>query len=323
MAVYTDISDEDLDFLESEYPIGEILSCKGIAEGVENSNFLLHTEKSHFILTIYEKRVREQDLPFFLGLMEHLADQSFVSPRPIHNLAGKTLTTLAGKPAAIIEFLEGRSIRRISAQHCFQLGEALAKLHIAAEGFSLKRENSLTLENWRPLFNACVNDNENTKSVPPVELEEVMEEITHLEKHWPSDLPSGVIHADLFPDNIFFLNDRVSGVIDYYFACNDFLAYDVAVCLNAWCFESDASFNITKARKLLQGYQAVRKMTDREFETLPLLCQGAALRFYLTRLYDWINQVEGALVKPKNPFEYLRKIRFHKDVKSVSAYGID
>ncbi|MCG8493475.1 MAG: homoserine kinase [Sneathiellales bacterium] len=323
MAVYTDISDEDLDFLESEYPIGEILSCKGIAEGVENSNFLLHTEKSHFILTIYEKRVREQDLPFFLGLMEHLADQNFVSPRPILNLAGKTLTTLAGKPAAIIEFLEGRSIRRISAQHCFQLGEALAKLHIAAEGFSLKRENSLTLENWRPLFNACVNDNENTKSVPPVELEEVREEITHLEKHWPSDLPSGVIHADLFPDNIFFLNDRVSGVIDYYFACNDFLAYDVAVCLNAWCFESDASFNITKARKLLQGYQAVRKMTDREFETLPLLCQGAALRFYLTRLYDWINQVEGALVKPKNPFEYLRKIRFHKDVKSVSAYGID
>lgn len=323
MAVYTDISEEDLDFLEGEYPIGEILSCKGIAEGVENSNFLLHTEKSHFILTIYEKRVREQDLPFFLGLMEHLADKGFVSPRPIHNFAGEALTTLSQKPAAIIEFLEGRSIRRISAQHCYLLGEALANLHLAAEGFSIQRKNSLSLENWRPLFDACVKDNQEAEIVQTGELDEIKGEITHLEKHWPANLPSGVIHADLFPDNIFFRNDQVSGVIDYYFACNDFLAYDVAICLNAWCFESDASFNITKARKLLQGYQSVRRMTEEEFESLPLLCQGAALRFYLTRLYDWINQVEGALVKPKNPFEYLRKIRFHKDVKSVSAYGID
>lgn len=323
MAVYTEISEEDLDFLESTYPIGEILSCKGIAEGVENSNFLLHTEKSHFILTIYEKRVREQDLPFFLGLMDHLAGKGFVSPRPIQSHSGDTLITLAGKPAAIIEFLEGRSIRRISAAHCFLLGQALANLHLAADGFSIERKNSLTLGDWRPLFDACVKDNQEAQIVQSAELNEIKQEIAHLEKHWPTGLPSGVIHADLFPDNIFFLNDQVSGVIDYYFACNDFLAYDVAICLNAWCFESDASFNITKARKLLQGYQSVRKMTEEEFESLPLLCQGAALRFYLTRLYDWINQIEGALVKPKNPFEYLRKIRFHKDVKSVSAYGID
>ncbi len=322
MAVYTDISDEELDFLLSQYSIGNALSCKGIAEGVENSNFLLHTEKGYYILTIYEKRVSRQDLPFFLGLMEHLADKQFVSPRPILTKTGENLSTLSGKPAAIIEFLDGRSVRRITPEHCTLLGEALARLHVAADDFTIERPNSLSINSWRPLFDASASKAEQ-QAIQNTEYREIDQELSNLEKAWPADLPSGVIHADLFPDNIFFLNNRVSGVIDYYFACNDFLAYDIAVCLNAWCFESDSSFNITKARKLLNGYNIVRPISTEELTALPLLCRGAALRFYLTRLYDWINQIEGALVKPKDPAEYLKKIRFHQDVKSVSAYGLD
>ncbi len=320
MAVYTDISDDELDSLLETYSIGEALSCKGIAEGVENSNFLLHTELGHYILTIYEKRVNEQDLPFFLGLMEHLANKQFVSPRPLLTKDGQSLTSVAGKPAAIIEFLEGRSIRRITPDHCELLGKALAGLHCAATDFEISRPNALSIDSWRPLFEASVSS---AVGSPIRETAEIAGELYELEKQWPSDLPKGVIHADLFPDNIFFLNDRVSGVIDYYFACNDFLAYDIAVCLNAWCFEADASFNITKARKLLKGYHTVRKILPEEMEALPLLSRGAALRFYLTRLYDWINQVEGAFVQPKDPGEYLKKIRFHRDIKSVTAYGVD
>ncbi|MBL4740200.1 MAG: homoserine kinase [Sneathiella sp.] len=322
MAVYTDVSDEDLDLLLTEYNLGEALSCKGIAEGVENSNFLLHAEKGHFILTLYEKRMNKADLPFFLGLMEHLASNGFVSPRPIASKTGKTITEAAGRPAAIIEFLEGRSVKRIVPEHCTLLGESLAKLHLAASDFSIKRPNALSIESWRPLFNSSLSG-QDQGHIKESELQEIDIELSFLEKNWPTNLPEGVIHADLFPDNIFFLKEKVSGVIDYYFACNDFLAYDIAICLNAWCFESDASFNITKARKLINGYRSVRAITDLELEALPLLCRGAALRFYLTRLYDWINQVEGALVKPKNPLEYLKKLRFLKDVKTISAYGID
>ncbi len=322
MAVYTEIADEELDDFLLQYNIGAALSCKGIAEGVENSNFLLHTETGYYILTLYEKRVNKSDLPFFLGLMEHLAGEGFVSPTPICAKNGNTLTEVAGRPAAIIEFLDGRSIKRITPNHCALLGQSLANLHLAAEGFELTRPNALTINSWRPLFESCF-EGTSVPSLKEREIREIEDELACLEENWPTSLPSGVIHADLFPDNIFFLGDKVSGVIDYYFACNDFLAYDLAICLNAWCFESDASFNITKARKLLSGYRSIRDISDDELAALPYLCRGAALRFYLTRLYDWINQVEGALVKPKNPLEYLKKMRFLKDVKSVSAYGIE
>ncbi|TNE38506.1 MAG: homoserine kinase [Alphaproteobacteria bacterium] len=321
MAVYTEISDEELDALLDQYDLGEVMSCKGIAEGVENSNYLLHTGIGYYILTLYEKRVREDDLPFFLGLMEHLAGHGFVSPRPIAARDGETLKKVAERPAAIIEFLDGRSVKRGTAQHCALLGETLARLHTISSDFSIQRPNTLSIASWRPLFESC----EPTKvaGLDPLIFSEIEKEIGYLEQQWPEDLPSGVIHADLFPDNIFFLNDRVSGVIDYYFACNDFFAYDLAICLNAWCFESDNSFNITKARKLLNGYGAVRDFSRRELDYLPLLCRGAAVRFLLTRLYDWINQVEGALVKPKDPMEYYKKLQFHQAVNTVSAYGLD
>lgn len=322
MAVYTEIADDQLDELLLEYNLGSVLSCKGIAEGVENSNYLLHTEAGYFILTLYEKRVNKDDLPFFLGLMEHLVAQGFVSPKPIINKAGQTLTEVADRPAAIIQFLEGRSIKKISPNHCALLGENLAHLHLAAKDFTIERPNALTIGSWRPLFESCLQSATGT-SIKQSEINEIEKELSILEENWPTTLPEGVIHADLFPDNIFFLDGKVSGVIDYYFACNDFLAYDIAICLNAWCFESDSSFNVTKARKLLSGYRSVREISAKELEALPFLCRGAALRFYLTRLYDWINQVEGALVKPKNPLEYLKKLRFLRDVESVSAYGID
>ncbi|MZR29220.1 homoserine kinase [Sneathiella litorea] len=321
MAVYTEISDDDLDRFLDQYNLGQALSCKGIAEGVENSNYLLHTDSGYFILTLYEKRVKAEDLPFFLGLMEHLAAGGFMSPRPIAAKDGKSLKQVAGRPAAIIEFLDGRSIKRVMPQHCALLGQALAQLHTIGSDYSLQRMNTLSLSNWRPLYIACQksdNDRMNAQLFPEVEAE-----ISFLENHWPDALPRGVIHADLFPDNIFFLNDRVSGVIDYYFACNDFFAYDLAICLNAWCFENDGSFNITKARKLLNGYREVRDFSKEELDFLPLLCRGAAVRFLLTRLYDWLNQVEGALVKPKDPLEYLKKLQFHQAVKNVAAYGLD
>jgi homoserine kinase type II len=321
MAVYTDVSDQELDALLDTYNIGEALACKGIAEGVENSNFLLHTTNGFYILTLYEKRVNKAELPFFLGLMQHLAENGYVSPTPLTTKDGETLTEVAGRPAAIIEFLDGRSVRRPGPDHCQLLGDSLARLHVAAADFKITRENGLSIHSWRPLFEASLAD-DHTNMVSANERAEVLKELNHLEENWPDSLPSGVIHADLFPDNIFFLNNQVSGVIDYYFACNDFLAYDLAVCMNAWCFESDASFNITKARKLLRAYTQVREISPQELEALPLLCQGAAIRFYLTRLYDWINQVEGALVKPKNPTEYLKKIRFHRDVVSVKDYGL-
>ncbi len=321
MAVYTEISDEELDALLDQYDLGAALSLKGIAEGVENSNFLLHTETGSYILTLYEKRVNADDLPFFLGLMEHLAAKGYVSPTPIATKTGDTLTTVANRPAAIIQFLEGRSIRRITPDHCALLGKSLADLHLAAHDYQIPRSNSLDVSSWRELFEKSKTSNKNGQ-FSDAEIQEIEIELNFLEDHWPSELPSGVIHADLFPDNIFFLNEAVSGVIDYYFACNDYLAYDIAICMNAWCFETDSSFNITKARKLLKAYQSRRNLNKDELKALPLLCRGAAMRFYLTRLYDWLNQIEGALVKPKNPSEYLKKIRFHQDVQSVNAYGL-
>jgi homoserine kinase type II len=321
MAVYTEISEDELDALLSQYDLGQALSCKGIAEGVENSNYLLHTEVGYYILTLYEKRVKKEDLPFFLGLMEHLATGGFMSPKPVSAKDGNNLKEVAGRPCAIIEFLDGRSIKRATPLHCALLGETLAKLHTISSSYTVTRQNGLTLSSWRPLFQSCQNTKSNAFS--PDIFREIEQELTYLEGNWPKNLPSGVIHADLFPDNIFFLNEKVSGVIDYYFACNDFFAYDLAICLNAWCFETDGSFNITKARKLLIGYKAVRPFSDEEMEFLPLLCRGAALRFLLTRLYDWLNQIEGALVKPKDPMEYLKILRFHQSVSSVASYGLD
>jgi homoserine kinase type II len=320
MAVYTDVAADELAAYLDQYDLGDLLSYKGIAEGVENSNFLLHTSKGSFILTLYEKRVVKNDLPFFLGLMTHLAGHGINCPQPVENRRGEALGELAGRPAAIITFLEGIWPRKPNASHCAGVGAALAKMHLAGTDFAMSRTNALSVAGWRPLFVAAAS---RADEVRPGLRDFLSAELDHLESGvWPTDLPQGVIHADLFPDNVFFLGEELSGIIDFTFACNDILAYDVAICLNAWCFEADHSFNVTKARAFLSAYGKERKLSGAEQDALPLLARGAAIRFLLTRLVDWLNVPPGALVRPKDPLEYVRKLRFHQSVKTVRDYGL-
>ena len=320
MAVYTEVGDDELRDFTLLYDIGEVLSCKGIAEGVENSNFLLTTERGNFILTLYEKRVAREDLPFFIGLMDHLARQGIACPTPVRGRDGRALRELCGRPAAIVTFLNGMWPRRVDPQHCAGVGGTLARLHLAGESFAMVRPNDLGPAGWRRLYEAC---RDGADALQPGLPAEIGAELEFLEAAWPRELPTGVIHADLFPDNVFFRDHELTGLIDFYFACTDFLAYDIAVCLNAWCFEPDGSLNVTKARLLVGHYRAARRLRPDELAALPLLARGSALRFLLTRLYDWLNQTEGALVRPKDPTEYLKKLRFHRGIAGPAGYGID
>ena len=320
MAVYTDVAAEDLAEFLTHYEIGELLSYKGIAEGVENSNFLLHTSAGYFILTLYEKRVAKSELPFFLGLMSYLAGRGIICPEPLKNKNGEALSELAGRPAVIINFLEGIWPRKPNAAHCAGVGQALAKMHLAGADFAMSRANALSVPGWRPLFEQAAS---RADEVQHGLRDFIGAELDHLEGNiWPKGLPLGVIHADLFPDNVFFLGERVSGLIDFTFACTDMLAYDVAICLNAWCFESDCSFNVTKARAFLGAYGRERQLSQAEQNALPLLARGAALRFLLTRLVDFLNVPKGALVRPKDPMEYVRKLRFQQGVSGWRDYGV-
>ncbi|MEQ8824744.1 MAG: homoserine kinase [Filomicrobium sp.] len=318
MAVYTEVNNDDLTQFLKGYDLGELLSFKGIAEGVENTNYLLHTSAGNFILTLYEKRVATDDLPFFLGLMEHLSKNGVSCPLPVRDLQGKNLGQLCGRTAAIITFLEGFCVKSPSPTHCQELGRMLARLHLAAEGFELKRENALGPQGWRPLFNKF---SDQADSIATGLKEDITAELDWLEKDWPRGLPQGIIHADLFPDNVFFVGKELSGVIDFYFACNDCLAYDLAICLNAWCFEDDCSFNITKGRALIKGYHEVRPLSEAESAAMPILARGAALRFLLTRCYDWLNTPANAIVKPHDPKAYLRRLRFHQRTATTAEYG--
>ena len=318
MAVYTDVPDDELaDYLRT-YDLGALLSLKGIAEGVENSNYLLHTAKGYFILTLYEKRVAEEDLPFFVGLMEHLYARGLNCPQPVQRGDGTMLGRLAGRPAAIVTFLDGLWPKRPQASHCMELGDGLAHLHLAGADFGMERRNALTIEGWPPLL---AQARARADSVQPGLAALMENELTFLQSCWPQNLPRGIIHADLFPDNAFFLDGKLSGIIDFYFACTDMLAYDLAICLNAWCFEADGSFNVTKGRALIEGYRRRRPLSEDEIAALPVLARGAALRFLLTRLVDWLNVPPGALVKPKDPLEYARKLRFHQRVECARDYG--
>lgn len=328
MAVYTEIDDEELQALLSDYDLGALLSCKGIAEGVENSNFMLVTERGPFFLTLYERRVNPDDLPYFLGLMQHLAAKGIACPTPIPGRDGRALRSAAGRPCAIVSFMNGVSHKRPTARHCHEVGSAIARLHLAGSSYAGHRPNALSLNGWNGLIDACAPDAARLRAGLA---DELRREWDSLKSTWPdppgrsgaSPLPHGVIHADLFPDNVLFVGDDLGGLIDFYFACNDYFAYDLAVLLNSWCFESDGAFNVTKGRALVAGYESVRPLTDGEVFSLPLFARGAALRFLLTRLYDWLNQVPGALVKPKDPMEYWQKLNFHRLVLGPSAYGIE
>ncbi len=323
MAVYTDVSDEALAGFLAEYDIGAPIAFRGIAEGVENSNYMLRTrrlgQQADYILTLYERRVEPRELPWFLGLMDHLAGRGIDCPRPVVARDGVALRLLAGRHAAITTFLPGVWPRRVRPAHCAPLGAALARLHAAGAGYVAERTNSLGPAAWAGLLERCRDHADEVQPGLAATLDAVLPAILAA---WPASLPRGHIHADLFPDNVFFLDGAVSGLIDFYFACTDLYAYDIATCLNAWCFEPDFSFNVTSARALLRGYTSVRPLTGGEREALPVLAAGAALRFLLTRLFDWLNTPAGALVVRKDPLDYLKRLRFHRAAEDAAAYGL-
>lgn len=319
MAVYTDISGEEFTELLTRYSIGNFRSAQGIAEGVENTNYLLLTDKNNYIATVFEKRVNADELPFFMGLKEHLAKKGIPCPRPVEDKQGNVIQDIKGRKAAIVTFLEGAWPRRITNAHCKELGKMLASMHLATQDFKLSRPNAMGQSAFKSLFEL---DKAKADNFLPGLKDDVTQALKRLEEEWPKKLPTGVIHADLFPDNVFFRDEKLTGVLDFYFACNDYYAYDLAICLNAWCFEERAEFNITKAKLLIDSYQQVRPLTAEEKAAFPVLARAAALRFLLSRLHAWLNPVEGAFVKVKDPKEYLLKYRFHSGVNNISEYGI-
>jgi homoserine kinase type II len=309
VAVYTDISDRELEAFLAAYDVGDALSFKGIAEGVENSNFMLGTTAGRYILTIYERRVEAADLPFFLGLMQWLAGRGFPSATPIADRRGETLKTLRGKPAALTAFLPGLSVRSPTVSHCLEAGEGLGWLHRAAEGFPGRRANRLGQGAWRGVFAPLRSA---ADALQPGLAAAIEDDLDHLARLWPRDLPEGIVHADYFPDNVFFIDGRFAAAIDFYFAAWDALAYDIGAAINAWCFEDDGTFDVGRARAFLAGYERRRPLDPAEWDALPLLAHGAALRFFLTRLNDWTATPAGALVRPKDPLDYERRLVAHR-----------
>ena len=320
MAVYTKLSENDLNDFFSKYNLGKVLNYKGIKEGIENTNYLIQTDLKKIILTIYEKRVDEKDLPFFIGLMKNLFDAKFKSPEPIINKNGSYITDILGKKGALVSFIDGTAKKNLTPDNCYEIGVETAKLHLITKNLTGKRKNKLSFDSWEKIYeNVKKNCAKISPSLPKI-IEKNLEEINN---HWPKNIPSGIIHADLFPDNIFFKGNKLSGIIDYYFSCYDFYAFEIAICLNALCFEGkneNLSFNVTKAKKFIDGYSSIKKLTEEEKKSLKILCQGAAMRFLLTRVFDYLNLTEGALVKIKDPVEYLKRLEFHNSVKDYQDY---
>lgn len=317
MAVYTKVSDRALAAFLKDYALGDVRDVHGIAEGIENTNYRLNTTDGRYILTLFEKRVAAADLPFFVELMEHLAGAGVPCPLPVRDRDGQALKTLADRPACIVTFLDGRPTPEIEPDHCAAVGRAIARLHLAGDTFRGRRDNDLGPLGWRALAGRI---GAGADTIAPGLADGIAAELAELEGRWPDPLPQGVVHADLFPDNVFFDHGRITGLIDFYFACTDALAYDLAVCLNAWCFDEAHAFVPARAKRLLESYDAVRHLTGEEVAALPLLCRGAALRFLLTRVYDWLNPRPDALVTPKDPREYLAKLAFHQSVKDAADY---
>ncbi|WP_174299750.1 homoserine kinase [Caulobacter sp. S45] len=309
MAVYTPIDEDDLTALLADFNLGPAISCKGIAEGVENSNFLLETERGRFILTLYERRVREGDLPYFLDLMRWLAERGFPCPTPMADRRGRMLKTVRQRPAALVSFLTGVAVQHPTPAHCREAGAGLARLHLAGRDFPGERENTLGQPTWAPLFKPL---GAAADGLRPGLAADIHADLAALGAGWPAGLPRGSIHADLFPDNVFFIGQRFSAAIDFYFACTDALAYDLAICLNAWTFTSDGQFKPDCVPALITGYDTLRPLSVRERAALPVLARGAAMRFFLTRLADWGATPPGAMVRPKDPMEYEARLAFFR-----------
>ena len=320
MAVYTKLSKNELEDFFSKYNLGKLINYKGIEEGIENTNYFIKTEKGQFILTLYEKRVEEKDLPFFIGLMKNLFDKKFPTPEPVINKNGNYISEINGKKAAVVSFLKGTAKKILKPNHCYEIGLYTGKLHLITKDLPGKRKNKLSINSWRKIYNKVRND---CAKIHPNLTMVIEKNLELIENQWPKKLPMGIIHADLFPDNIFFNNEKLTGIIDYYFSCNDFYAFEIAICLNALCFEGkneNLSFNVTKAKKFIDGYSSIRKLSDEEKNSLKVLCQGAAIRFLLTRVFDYLNLTKGAIVKIKDPLEYLKRLEFHENVKNYQDY---
>ena len=320
MAVYTKLSENNLKDFFSKYNLGKLLKFQGIQEGIENSNYFVKTDSGKFILTVYEKRVEEKDLPFFMGLMKNIFNENFPSPEPIINKNGNYITEIFGKKAAVVSFLEGTSKKNLTPGNCHEVGIYTAKLHTITKNLNIKRTNRLSVNSWRLIYRKIQRD---CSKIYP-DLTKIIEtNLEIIEDKWPKNIPRGIIHADLFPDNIFFKGSKLTGIIDFYFSCYDFYALEIAICLNALCFEGkneNLSFNVTKAKKFIDGYSSIRKLTEEEKESLKILCHGAAMRFLLTRVFDYLNLTEDALVKIKDPVEYLKRLEFHNSVKNYQDY---
>ena len=312
MAIYTEISFSQVQLILKDYNIGHLKKLIGIKKGIENTNYLLITSKNKFILTIYEKRVNSKELPFFMHLMKKLNAKQINCPKPILNKKRKFLFTVEKKLASITSFVHGKEKKNHSLNESKIIGNNIAKLHLATKNIKLYRKNNLSLQSWFVLNNLIKKSKSKKINRLCKWIDTILQD---LKKQWPSNLPSGIIHADLFHDNIFFLKKKFSGFIDLYFSCNDAYVYDLAICINAICFDSKFKFKVNKAKALLKGYQQIRKLTQKEILALPYLLRGAAIRFYLTRLYDQLNQQKGAIVKVKNPNEFLQKIKFHLQFK--------
>ena len=320
MAVYTKLSENNLKDFFSKYNLGKLLKFRGIQEGIENSNYFVKTDSGKFILTVYEKRVEEKDLPFFMGLMKNIFNENFPSPEPIINKNGNYITEIFGKKAAVVSFLEGTSKKNLTPGNCHEVGIYTAKLHTITKNLNIKRTNRLSVNSWRLIYRKIQRD---CSKIYPDLTKIIERNLEVIEDQWPKNIPRGIIHADLFPDNIFFKGSKLTGIIDFYFSCYDFYALEIAICLNALCFEGkneNLSFNVTKAKKFIDGYSSIRKLTEEEKESLKILCHGAAMRFLLTRVFDYLNLTEDALVKIKDPVEYLKRLEFHNSVKNYQDY---
>ena len=319
MAVYTKLEHQEVEQFLEQYNINNFKDYKGITEGVENTNYFIKTSEQDYILTIYEKRVDENDLPFFIKLLSSLSDNRFPCPKPIANKNNEKINKIKNKNAALVTFLNGQSKNKITSEDCFEIGKITAQLHEITKKFKISRKNNLSIESWQNIFEKTIKKK--------IDLDESIIKKTNnylnfLKDKWPKNLPEGIIHADLFPDNIFFTKNKVSGIIDFYFACNDFFAYEIAICLNSICFDNNSTFNMTKAKNLIDGYSSIRTLGEDEKKYLPILCMGAAMRFFLTRLYDFYNTDNKADVKIKDPFEYFKKIEFHSTIKNFNEYFI-
>ena len=320
MAVYTKLDHESIEKILSNYSIGRLDKFEDIEEGIENSNFLIWVNQKKYILTIYEKRVKIEDLPFFSDLMTSLNQSNYKCPKPILNKNNKAISNFNNKKLMIVSFIEGRPKGNLSPDNCKSIGIETAKLHELTKKLKIHRTNDLSVNSWRKMFDQvrdkCVQIH---KDLPKL----IEDNLNDVEKNWPKDLPKGIIHADLFYDNIFFDKNNFSGIIDFYFSCNDFYAFEIAICFNALCFDgpkNNLSFNVTKAKSFIEGYNQIRAMSDPEKESIKVLSQGAALRFLLTRVFDALNTVEGAIVKVKDPMEYLKRLEFHKNAKTHEDY---